>query len=303
MIEVVEKPSFKPEDFSPVKKKPGITAILRMRNEQDYLAQAFNSIRPFFDEFVVVYNQCTDRTPELVEQFVRQEPYRTRAFHYVPEVFPQGSERHAALPAHHVCSLVHYSNFAYSKASYRICLVWDGDMIAAPGPLGNIVNRLRSIKPRTLTWWRSPWKHGWWWFSGVNLWDHEGKIFVPKTRPKVSGRRDHGFWPAGRRNVYRHDARFEVLNIRWLLPTFVGFAYFHVKGMKKDRGVGVYQLEKNPRSIFNSLKLDPSRTNSELMTFEEYCRIEPIARTLPNPEDLSIWPIRNQGRLKALGDR
>jgi hypothetical protein len=88
-----------------------------------------------------------------------------------------------------------------------------------------------------------------------------------------------------------------------LLPTFVGFAYFHVKGMKKDRGVGVYQLEKNPRSIFNSLKLDPSRTNPELMTFEEYCRTEPVARTLPNPEDLSIWPIRNQGRLKALGDR
>jgi hypothetical protein len=88
-----------------------------------------------------------------------------------------------------------------------------------------------------------------------------------------------------------------------LLPSYLGFVYFHVKGMKRDRGMEVYQLEKNPHSIFNRLKLDPRWTNPELMTFEEYCRMEPAARTLPNPEDLSIWPIRNQRRLKALGER
>jgi glycosyltransferase involved in cell wall biosynthesis len=293
MIEVVHNPSFKPRDFDPIAKRPGITAILRLRNEQDYLEQALNSILPFFDEFVVVYNQCSDRTPEIVEHFANKELTRVRAFHYVPEVFPQGSAKHAALPAHHVSSMVHYTNFAFSKASYQVCLIWDGDMIAAPGPLANIVGRLRSIKPGTLTWWRSPWKHGWWWFSGVNLWDHEGKLFVPKTRPKSSGRRDHGFWPVGRRNTFRHHPTFAVLNIRWLMKTFIGFAYFHVKGMKKDRGIGVYQLEKNPHSIYNRMKLDPRWTNPELMTFEEYCRIEPAARSLPNPESLLIQPVRS----------
>jgi hypothetical protein len=60
-------------------------------------------------------------------------------------------------------------------------------MIAAPGPLGNIVNRLRSIKPRTLTWWRSPWKLGWWWFSGVNLWDQKERSLFRRRAQRYPG--------------------------------------------------------------------------------------------------------------------
>ena len=293
MIEVVNKPCFKPEDFDPIGKKPGITAILRLRNEQDYLEQALNSILPFFDEFVVVYNQCSDRTPDIVERFAKQEPKRLKAYHYVPEVFPQGSAKHAMLAANHVSSLVHYYNFALSKAAYVIRVKWDGDMIAAPNPLRRIVDGLRSIKAGTLAWWQSPWKMGWWWCSGVNLWDHNGKIFVPKVRPRVYGKKDLGFWPAGRRNVFRHHPTYEVLNTRWLIKTYVGFAYFHLKGMKVDRGLAVYQLEKNPQSIFNVRKFDPRWANPELMTFEDYCRIQPEAQSLPNPETLGIRPVRN----------
>lgn len=295
MIEAVEKPCFKPEDFDPDGKKPGITAVLRLRNEQDYVEQAFNSILPFFDEFVVVYNQCSDGTPEIVERLAAREPNRIRAFHYVPEVFPQGSAKHAALPAHHVSSLVHYSNFAISKASHRVRLLWDGDMIAAPEPLGRIVAKLQSVRPHTLNWYRSPRKKGWWWFSGINLWDQDGKLFVPKTWPRVRGKKDHGFWSGGRRNIFRHHPIFEVLNTGWLFKTCVGFLYFHVKGMKKDRGIGVYQLEKNPHSIFNNRKLE-RWIHPELLTFEEYCRIEPAAQSLPKPETLGIRPVRDSAR-------
>jgi hypothetical protein len=51
--------------------------------------------------------------------------------------------------------------------------------------------------------------------------------------------------------VHKHHATFGF-EYQMVLPTFVGFAYFHVKGIKKDREVGVYQLEKNPRSIQQS---------------------------------------------------
>jgi glycosyltransferase involved in cell wall biosynthesis len=296
MIDVAEKPCFKLEDFDPARKKLGITAVVRLRNEQDYAEQALNSILPFVDEFVIVYNQCSDRTPEIVERFAKQEPNRVKAYHYVPEVFPQGSEKHAALPGHHVSSLVHYSNFALSKATYRILFKWDGDMVAAPEPFGRIVDSLRGIKAWALSWWRSPWKMGWWWCSGVNLWDHNGKIFVPKVRPRVYGKKDLGFWPAGHRNIFRHHPIYEVLNTRWLIKTYVGFAYFHLKGMKLDRGIGVYQLEKNPHSIFKHRYLERRWTNPELMTFQEYCQIEPAARSLPNPETLGIRPVRDCAR-------
>jgi hypothetical protein len=57
--------------------------------------------------------------------------------------------------------------------------------------------------------------------------------------------------------------------------------------MKRDRGVGIYQFEKNPDSMYRQ-RIERVWTNPELMTFEEYCRLEPAARWLPNPEALGI---------------
>lgn len=291
MVEFVENPSFKPEDFDSSKKMPGVSAIVRLRNEADYLEQALNSILPFFDEFVIVYNQCSDRTPQIVEKFANKEPQRVKAFHYLPEVFPPGSEQHRVLPPNHVSSLVHYFNFVLSKASYQVCARWDGDMIAAPEPFGQVIDRLRSIKPGTLSGWSSPWRMGFWWYKGVNLWDQDGKILVIKSRPTSGGRKDHGFWPAGRRHIFRRYPRGEYLRTWWFIPTFVGFVFFHVKGMKKDRGIGVYQLEKNPNSLYRK-PIEETWTNPELVTFEEYCQIEPAARSLPDPASLGIRPVR-----------
>jgi len=292
MVEIVENPAFKPQDFDPSNKKPGVSAILRLRNEADYLEQALNSILPFFDEFVIVYNQCSDRTPEIVEQFVSKDPQRVKAFHYLPEVFPQGSEQHRALPANHVSSMVHYANFGLSRVSYRGCALGDGDMIAAPDALGQVMDRLRSLEPRTLSWWLSPWTLSYWWFKGVNLWDQDGKVFVLKSWPTSGSRKDHGFWPIGRRYIFRKYRVSLYLRTRWFIPTLVGFVFFHVKGMKKDRGIGVYQLEKNPNSPFRK-RVERFWTNPELITFEEYCQIEPRARSLPSPESLGIRPVRS----------
>jgi glycosyltransferase involved in cell wall biosynthesis len=292
MIETIENPEFKSDDFDPSKKKPGISAIVRLKNEAYYLEQALDSIFPFFDELVIVYHQCTDQTPEIVEKFVKKDPKRVKAFHYLPEVFPQGSEQHRLLPAKHVNSLVYYSNFALSRSSYQICVKWDGDMIAAPDPLKRLLERLRGLKPWTLSWWLSPWRHGYWWHCGVNLWVRDGKIYVVKPRPTSGSRRDHGFWPMGQRRIFRHHSRVEVLDTRWLIPTFVGFLFFHVKGMKRDRGISIYQLERNPSSPYKN-RIERMWTNPELFSFKEYCRIEPAARVLPDPESIGIRPVRD----------
>lgn len=291
MIETVQYPTFKLEDFDPAKKKRGLSAIVRLRNEEDFAEAALHSVLPFVDEVVIVYNQCTDRTPEIVEKFAESEPQRVQAFHYVPEVFPQGSDQHRTLSPNHVSSLVHYYNFALSKASYRVSVKWDGDHIAIPEALGRVVDRLRGIESGTLSWWRSPWKRGYWWFRGINLWDEKGKIYIPKPRPTVGGKKDCGFWSVGRRRIFRHHPRFEVLHIRWLIHSFVGSLFFHVKGMKKDRGIGVYQLERNLNSPYKSI-VERIWTNPELMTFADYCQSDPAARSLPHPESLGIRPLQ-----------
>src|SRR5690349_3506425 len=115
MVEIVEKPYFRIEDFDRAKKRPGISAIIRLKNEEDFLELALASILPFFDELIIVYNGCTDRTPKIVESFAASEPKRVKAFHYLPEVFPIKSEMYRQLPPNHPSSLIHYYNFALSK--------------------------------------------------------------------------------------------------------------------------------------------------------------------------------------------
>jgi glycosyltransferase involved in cell wall biosynthesis len=290
MVEVVEKPSFKPEDFDREGKRPGLSAIVRLKNEEDFAERALQSIAPYFDEIVIVYNGSTDRTPEIVERFAAAEPERVKAYHYVPEVFPPGSEMHRRLPPDHVSSLVHYYNFALAKATRQVCAKWDGDMIAAPAPLGAMVERIRRARTSPLRRWTSPWRGGFWWFSGVNLVDRYGGVYVLKTWPRVLGVYDAGFWPASRAHTFKHHPRFEFLDQGWLVRSFAGFAFFHVKAMKRDRGIGVYELEKNPASDYHKIAAEHWR-DPEVMTFEEYLKIEPAARRLPRPEEMGIRPL------------
>ena len=79
---------------------------------------------------------------------------------------------------------------------------------------------LRDLKPGTLGWWLSPWRLGYWWFKGVNLWEHDGEILVTKKRSLVGHRADSGFWPAGRLIRYRRTPDCQYLFRRmWCTST------------------------------------------------------------------------------------
>ena len=291
MIETVEKPLFLNSDFAAARKRPGISAFMRLHNEEDFAAAAINSILPFFDEIIVVYNTCTDRTPEIVADFARRYPDCIKAYHYVPEVFPQGSRVHTLLPADSVNSLVHYTNFAMSKATRRIRCIWDGDEIAIPQTLGRVTEQLRALRPGGgVNWLLSPHQWGYWYFSGVNLWDQDSVINVPQSLPEVGHRREHGFWAARRWRVYRRYPKGEYLFRRLMIHRWVGHLHYHVKGMKRDRGLGGFQLDKYPDSLHLPW-LQKVWMKPPLQPFSEWRRQTPSAAELPDPESLGIRPL------------
>ena len=290
MIETVDAPRFRRSDFAAAGKKPGLSAIVRLRNEEDFAAPSLHSILPHFDEIVIVFGGCTDRTAEIVAEFAKKYPAYVKAFHYVPEVFPQGSSQHARLPPNSVHSLVHYNNFALSKATYRICCKWDGDQIADPDAFGEVVQRLRTLRRGTIDWLFSPWKWGYWWCTGLNLWDHDDKLFVPKGRPLAGRAHDLGFFPAGRSIVFKRYAQAEYLFTRFLVHKYIGCLFFHVKGMKRDRGIGVYQLDQNPDSWYKQ-QIERNWANPQLQSLDELRVKLPEIRRLSNPLSLGIVPI------------
>ncbi|HEX7586737.1 MAG TPA: hypothetical protein VF478_00325 [Anaerolineae bacterium] len=239
---------------------------------------------------MIVFNGCIDRTPEIVAEFARQNPERVRAFDYVPEVFVRGSRAHRREPPDSVHSLVHYFNFALSKASYQIRCKWDGDQIADPVSFGGVVQRLYRLERGSLAWRLSPWQWGAWWYCGVNLWDEDGQVLVPTTQPFIGTRRDHRFWPAGRWVIYKRYPESAYLFTRLLFHRYVGCVFFHLKGMKKDRGLGTFELDKNADSPYVRM-VKKHWDNPALQTFERLELTEPSIQRLPDPAELNIRPI------------
>lgn len=290
MIERVEQPHFSLSDFDPRRRAPGISAIVRVKNEAEFVELAVMSILPYANDIVLIFNDCTDATPEIVAELALREPERIRAYEYVPQVFPAGSNEQRTLPPNHVSSFVFYTNFALSRARHRVCFMWDGDQIAIPEAFTRIVQRIRTLSPRDPSWWFSPTMLGFWYYQGVNLWARQGKLCVLKKYPLMGTRFDHGFWTLRGWTRYRYDARFPILMNRWLWRRRIGVLFYHLKHLKHDHGYGVYQLDRYPHSYFHE-HVALVGTDPELISLEQLTQIEPSLRGLSPPEALGIRPV------------
>jgi cellulose synthase/poly-beta-1,6-N-acetylglucosamine synthase-like glycosyltransferase len=287
MLERVEHPTVQKSDFDPRRRAPGIAAIVRAKNEAQFLEQAVTSILPFADDVVITFNDCTDATPDVVAELARRHPGQIRAYEYVPRVFPPGSDEQRTLPSDHINSFLFYTNFALSRARRRVCFLWDSDQIAIPQAFRKIVRQLRTLKPYAAEWWLSPLKWGYWYYQGVNLWARDGELYVLKTRPLIGTQRDHGFYTLTPRVRYRHHPRYPILNTRWLWRKRIGVLFYHLKYLKPDHGHGMYQLERYPRSYYHE-SYARIETNPEIWTPEQVAAFEPSLRGLPAPEALGI---------------
>lgn len=286
-IETVENPTFSSADFSRHNKKPGISAIVRLSNEEEYALASLESIEPFVDEIVIVINQCTDRTPEIVAGFAARNPRRVRAFHYLPRVAPLGSREHQTTSPASPHSFVHYCNFALSRSSFLVRFIWDGDQIAFADRFARVVQQLRDLKPGTPAWLFSPWGIGYWRHTGVNLWNDRGEILVPRSLPLAGRKGDQGFFPCRRFVRFKRYSHGEYLFTRLLIHRKVGCVYYHLKGMKKDRGVNKYRFNQNPDSLYKE-NIAKFWTDPKLITLQELAAQTPGLSPLPDPASLGI---------------
>lgn len=125
----VASPQIDWQNLCPSKRRQGISGFMRLRNEGQFLAQSIESWLPVLDELVIVYNHCQDNTADIVEHYAQQFPDKIRAFHYLPIVYPQGSQQYQALDENNPQSLVYYYNFALSKTTCQWAIKLDGDLI------------------------------------------------------------------------------------------------------------------------------------------------------------------------------
>jgi glycosyltransferase involved in cell wall biosynthesis len=109
----------------------GLSAFVRCKNEEEYIVASLMSVVRVFDEIIVVLNNCTDRTAELVADLISFQP-KIRLMTYADECTPIGPRYLEAVSAKPGTSIARYYNWCLEQTSYSHVCKWDGDMIATP---------------------------------------------------------------------------------------------------------------------------------------------------------------------------
>ncbi|GBE34728.1 hypothetical protein BMS3Bbin06_01258 [bacterium BMS3Bbin06] len=251
---------FNPESLNPAKRRHGISAFLRVRNGEDFLHAAIESHIVYFDEIIAVYNQCTDRTPEILYSLQEKHPEKIKVYEYRPRVYPPGSERHRTTPPASVNSLANYSNYALSKTTCKFATKLDDDHLAIDANLSKVIDRIKKngLDDKMIC------------FSGINLIkSKEGYIGVYKTRP-FSGNGDHWFFPVSEETYFVHDGVTEKLHVEMEME-YAGITYFHLKFLKKGYGFTNYELESEPDNYYAPL-LKELIDATEVQPFESFVK-------------------------------
>lgn len=115
-------------------RKKGVSGLMRVRNERRFIEPCVKSCIDALDELIIVYNDCTDGSEEVIEKVRQQYPQKIKVFHYPYKVLGAGLNKEEyecvkKLPLDSPHLLCNYYNFALSKATYMYAIKIDADQM------------------------------------------------------------------------------------------------------------------------------------------------------------------------------
>jgi hypothetical protein len=109
---------------------PGMTAVVRVKNEARTLPFSLPPLLRAVDRVVVIDNGSIDGTAAVAERIAAAEHASSKleVLDY-PFQIARCGEEHLATPAASVHSLVHFYNWSFSQVRTAYAMKWDGDMV------------------------------------------------------------------------------------------------------------------------------------------------------------------------------
>lgn len=107
-------------------RKHGLSAMMRLKNEEKWIHYAISSIIDYVDEIVVVLQNSSDKTEDIIRTFNSD---KIKIFYFPYDSFPSGSFHYNFLK-NSIFNKAYYYNFALSKTNYSYVWKWDGDQAA-----------------------------------------------------------------------------------------------------------------------------------------------------------------------------
>lgn len=114
--------------------KDGLSGIMRVKNEALFIEDCIDSCIDALDELIIVYNDCTDETPAIVEKKRRQYPDKIKVYPYnyhilATNLTKEEFESAMGLPDDSPLLFCSYCNFALSKVKYKYAMLIDADQL------------------------------------------------------------------------------------------------------------------------------------------------------------------------------
>jgi glycosyltransferase involved in cell wall biosynthesis len=127
-----------------------VSAMLRVKNEAEFLAAAVRSIIDSVDEVVLVDNGSTDATPKVIAALRAEFPDRVVVYGYPYEIARVGREtaelaQSSAGRSRHLSGV--YYTWCLRRCRQPYVLKWDADMIATPALQRALAAWRRSHRP------------------------------------------------------------------------------------------------------------------------------------------------------------
>ncbi|CAA0124414.1 putative glycosyltransferase EpsJ [BD1-7 clade bacterium] len=258
-------------------KPVGVSAMLRVKNEANVIAQCIGSIMDVFDEIVVIDNGSTDATVSIVREL--QERYAAsnkeiRIFSYPHEIARCGLE-HKQTPENSIHSLAYYYNWCLSHCRYSYVCKWDADML-----LPSALDEQRNLRQRLLEVANSasrilatlP-------IQTVYI-DALGKFYCDKAEVNEEMR----LFPNCPSIYFKKAADWEVLETAYPLP-FIRLQYviiYEVKDSRKnefDHWSSVSQF--TGRKVKEYRNYQKTRLNYHLSSGGKFSQLEPLVAESP----------------------
>lgn len=137
--------------------KDGISGVLRVRNDGEFIERCVESCIDALDELVIVHNDCTDNSVSEIERMRKRYPEKIKVYEYDYRVIAHGlSEeefmRANMLPDDSPSLLCNYYNFALGKVSFKYAMKIDADQIYFTDQLKSWCDLTREVNEKKVRW-------------------------------------------------------------------------------------------------------------------------------------------------------
>jgi glycosyltransferase involved in cell wall biosynthesis len=261
--------------FDPKTRQDGISGFMRVKNEELFLKPVIESVIDSLDEIIIVFADCEDNTPQIAHEAQKRHPDKIKCFHYPVTVCPALAPEFKKIPPESPNSLVNYYNFALAKTTRKIAVKIDGDDYFIPEILKKYTDQIRNQNIQKYLQ-----------FRGINLIQHDGKIFVYGERPTAGGN-DRGFFTVIPETYHRLAVSCEGFVHPYSVQD-LGYFYYHLKLLKPSWGLDNYCVPKDVRIELISKK---QAALKKLYTWNEFLQTHPELAHIPSPEKSGIHPV------------